>query len=94
MDNLADHRRIGGESVQIGDCHVWAEINYLDSATDYHEYLPKNFARPRNIAGNELVMLESHAPPRSSKAKHWPPWLVLPFIFMISWFLLRFLDVW
>ena len=27
-------------SVHIKDCRVWAEIRYLDSATDYREYLP------------------------------------------------------
>jgi len=93
MDNPADHQRIGGESVQIGDCYVWTEINYLDSPTDYREYLPKNCSRPRNIPGNDLVMLESQASPRSSKAKHGSPLLVLLFMLMIAWFLLRFFDV-
>jgi hypothetical protein len=94
MDNLADHQRIGGENVRIGDCYVSAEINYLDSPTDYREYLPNNCARPRNIPCNDLVVLESQASPRSSKAKHWSPWLVFLFILMISWFLFRLLDVW
>ena len=99
MDNLADHQRIGGENVRIGDCYVWAEINYLDSPTDYREYLPKNCARPRNIPCNDLVVLESHASPRSSKAKQWSPWLAFLFILslflpMISWFLFRLLDLW
>ncbi len=95
MDNLADHQRIGGGKLRIG---VWAEIGYLDSPTDYREYLPKNGARPRNIPCNDLVVLESHASPQSSKAKQWSPWLVFLFIlmisFMISWFSLCLLDLW
>jgi hypothetical protein len=94
MDNLADYPRIGGESVQVGDCWVWAEINYLDSPTNYREYLPQNCDCPRNIPGNDVIMLESYGSPRSSKARPWLPWLVLRFIIMISWFLPRLLDVW
>jgi hypothetical protein len=94
MDNLADHQRIGGESVRIGDCYVWAEINYLDSPADYREYLPKNCVRPGNIPCNDLVMLESHVSPRSSIAKHWTPWLVFLLVLMISRFLFRLLDLW
>jgi len=33
---------IGGQGFHIGDCYVWAEIYYLDSPTDFREYLPKN----------------------------------------------------
>jgi hypothetical protein len=94
MDNPADHQRIGGESAQIGDCYVWAEINYLDSPTDYREYLPRKCAHPRNIPGNDLVMLESHKSPRSSETKLWSPWMVLLFMSMIAWFLLRLFGVW
>jgi hypothetical protein len=94
MDNLTDHRRIGGESVTISDCWVWAVIHYLDSPTNYREYLPQNGTRPRNIPGNDVVMLESHASLQSPKARRWSPWLVLLFILMSSWLLLRLLDVW
>ncbi len=31
---------VTGESVYVGDCYVWAEISYLDSSTDYREFLP------------------------------------------------------
>ena len=34
-------KQIGGEPVHIRDCYVWAEIYYLDSKTDYREYLPE-----------------------------------------------------
>jgi hypothetical protein len=94
MDNLADRQRIGGESVQISDCRVWAEINYLDSPTNYCECLPQHCARQSNIRGHDMVMLESYAPLRSSKARRWLPWLVVLFIIVISWFLPRFLEAW
>jgi len=54
------YKQIGGEPVHIRDCYVWAEIYYLDSKTDYREYLPE---RPHSLPENELVMLDS---PRES----------------------------
>jgi hypothetical protein len=60
MGNLTDHHRNGGESVHIGDCCVWAEINYLDSLTDYRECRPQNSSKvSRTSPPNNLVMLES-----------------------------------
>jgi len=50
------YKQIGGEPVHIRDCHVWAEIYYLDSKTDYREYLPE---RPHALPESELVMLDS-----------------------------------
>jgi hypothetical protein len=94
MDNLADHQRIGGESVQISDCWVWAEINYLDSPTDYREYLPQNCARSGTIPANDAIVLGSCVFPQRSKVRQWSHCLILLFIFLISWFLLRFPDVW
>jgi len=32
--------RIGGSTTRVGDCYIWAEIQYLDSASDYREFLP------------------------------------------------------
>lgn len=50
------YNQIGGEPVHIRDCYVWTEIYYLDSKTDYREYLPE----PAHSAlENELVMLDS-----------------------------------
>jgi hypothetical protein len=48
---------IGGNGSHVGDCYVWAEINYLDSATDYREFLSIN-APPPTPASGELVMLD------------------------------------
>jgi|SRR5215813_1448242 len=43
-------------SFHVKDCYVWSEIYYLDSATDYREYLPKNV---RHSGFGELILLES-----------------------------------
>ena len=40
MGKFAPNRRAGGAAIHVSDCRVWAEINYLDSLTDYREYLP------------------------------------------------------
>ena len=53
-------KKIGGYSVHVGDCYIWSEIYYLDSDTDYREYLPE---RPNALPESELVMLDS---PRES----------------------------
>ena len=41
---MSDHapypRKIGGKFAHVGDCYVWAEIYYLDSLTDYRDFLP------------------------------------------------------
>ena len=37
---LNQDKQIGGEPVHVRDCYVWAEVYYLDSRTDYREYLP------------------------------------------------------
>ena len=51
---------IGGDCSYVGDCYVWAEINYLDSATDYREFLTSNALSPMPPIG-ELVMLDDGA---------------------------------
>jgi hypothetical protein len=45
-----------GTSFLVQDCYVWSEIYYLDSATDYREYLPQN---ARHSGFGELIMLDS-----------------------------------
>ena len=51
---------IGGNGSPVGDCYVWAEINYLDSATDYREFLRCNAPSPMPLNG-ELVLLDDGA---------------------------------
>lgn len=56
---LDQHKQIGGEAVHIRDCYVWAEISYLDSSTDYREFLPQLPANPGTVSRDELVMLDT-----------------------------------
>lgn len=93
MSNLADHQRVGGEGFHISDCLVWAEIYYLDSPTDYREYLPRNCVGPTTVT-DDLVMLDSSACSQESRARHSSPWLVVLLMLLISCFLLRLLGVW
>lgn len=46
---------------RIGDCHIWAEIHYLDSATDYRECLPEPSLKSAPRVVDDLVMLDSSA---------------------------------
>jgi hypothetical protein len=45
--NVRPPSHIGGHAVRIGDCYVWAEIEYLDSASDYRECIPSRRILPR-----------------------------------------------
>jgi hypothetical protein len=61
MSDLTQHPQIGGTGIHVGDCYVWAEIHYLDSPTDYREFLPCN--HPRQVPpSSQLVMLDDRAP--------------------------------
>ena len=82
MGDLADHQRIGGENVHISDCYVWAEIYYLNSTSDYREYLPQNGADgPRFISHDNWIPLEfsERAPGRSAQ----PSWSLIAFLFFL-----------
>jgi hypothetical protein len=61
MANTIERKEIGGEGIHIRDCYVWAEIYYLDSPSDYREYLPQD--RHWRPDGHRLEMLDS---PRQS----------------------------
>jgi hypothetical protein len=50
-------RGVENNAVHIQDCRIWAEIYYLDSPTDYREYLAQGSMQPKEGC-NELVMLE------------------------------------
>jgi hypothetical protein len=60
MRDLSRQERIGGNGSHVGDCYVWAEINYLDSPTDYREFLPSSAPSSMPPIG-ELVMLDDGA---------------------------------
>ena len=45
MCEPTDQKEIGGQTIHVGDCHVWAGIYYLDSPTDYREYIANPMSR-------------------------------------------------
>ena len=51
-------KEIGGDGFYVRDWHVWSAIHYLDSPTDYREYLPPHGVSPF-ISRDDLVMLDS-----------------------------------
>ena len=58
MADLTKGKDVAGSSFHIGDCYIWAEIFYLDSSTDYREYLPQSTWRPLAVKGGDLIMLD------------------------------------
>lgn len=61
MDALRPEEQIGGTPVRVTDCYIWAAIYYLDSSSDYREYLP--YSRQRiAIPPGDLVMLGDRPP--------------------------------
>ncbi len=59
-------------SVHGQDFRVWEEILYLDSPSDYREFLPKNSDRA-NMRDVDLVMLDRRSSSGSrSRATNWP----------------------
>jgi hypothetical protein len=52
------NKQIGGEAIHIRDCYVWAQIYYLDSATDYREHLVGPPPQQRSAVQGELLMLD------------------------------------
>jgi len=87
MESRPGKEQIGGSSVHVGDCYIWAAISYLDSPTDYHECLPYSRRLPAP-SDDELVMLDE---------KDHLPWARLSavtiFAFLTSIFLLFFMRV-
>lgn len=62
MANRAEHSfPRSNPSFRVGDCYIWAEIHYLDSATDYRECLPHPSSKRVPHAVDDLVMLDSSA---------------------------------
>jgi len=60
METRPGKEQIGGSAVHVGDCYVWAAISYLDSSTDYREYLPHRLQRAVP-SDDELVMLDERS---------------------------------
>ena len=57
MPNTIPREEIGGEGIHVRDCYVWTEISYLDSPSDFREYLPQD--RQWKSNDDRLVMLDS-----------------------------------
>ncbi|HMK23355.1 MAG TPA: hypothetical protein VK466_13555 [Terriglobales bacterium] len=57
MANTVPREEIGGEGIHVRDCYVWTEIAYLDSPSDFREYLPRD--RQGKPKDDPLVMLDS-----------------------------------
>jgi hypothetical protein len=47
VKNVRPPSSVGGHTVHIGDCYVWAVIHYLDSASDYRECIGARRTLPR-----------------------------------------------
>ena len=61
---INQQKQIGGEPYHVRDCYVWAEIFYLDSATDYREYLPECSVGPPMLLHADFVLLDDSASDR------------------------------
>lgn len=57
------HDRNKGAHFQIQGCQLWAEIDYLDSPTDYRECLQESMSPPRSAPQSELILLDGHTLP-------------------------------
>jgi hypothetical protein len=57
MSDLRHDQQVGGASIHVGDCYVWADIYYLDSPTDYSECLTMKGSK-HDHAGDDLVLLD------------------------------------
>ena len=69
MANTIQRKEIGGEGIRVRDCYVWTEIYYLDSPSDYREYLPHD--RHWSPDDHRLEILDS---PRQSLRYARDPW--------------------
>jgi hypothetical protein len=85
MDNLANHECIGGQEVHIGDCQVWAGIFYLDSPTNYREYLSQNCGVHSLRSKETLVMLDEVPSQWNIRSLFWL--LPVPMLFLVAFIL-------
>ena len=51
--------RTGCQEFHVGDVHVWTEIYYLDSPTDYREYIHRD-AKPHD--DHSMILLDDCPP--------------------------------
>jgi hypothetical protein len=92
MAEPSERKQIGGDAIHIGDCQVWVEIYYLDSQTDYREYLAQKRVPFRF---DEFVLLcSSTSSPRSNR-RSVLAWAT-PLLFLVMSWLFMYLiwDSW
>jgi len=75
MGNPVPRRSAGGTAFHASDCRVWTEISYLDSSTDYREYLPPGKAG-RRTETNDLW--------EPSDGASWPPQTGSYFVLLLA----------
>jgi hypothetical protein len=92
MAKPAERKQLGGEALHVGDCQVWVEICYLDSKTDYREYLPRKRVPFRS---DEFVLLRSSTSTPKLNLRSVLTWAT-PLLFLVaSWFFMYFiLESW
>jgi hypothetical protein len=84
MDGEGNNDQIGGVSAHVGDCYIWSAIHYLDSHTDYREFLPCN-APKVPPANDKLIMLDDIRRPRRFLGVGFIVGALLTFILLYSW---------
>lgn len=67
VNSMADLNQAETNPLHLQDWRVWAEINYLDSPTEYREYLPNASTQNRAISA-DFVLLSTKRP---SKGRRW-----------------------
>ncbi len=60
MKKLTNNFAYGEREHDWGDWHVWTEIRYLDSPTDYREYLPRSRRASTRQYQDSLVLLDGY----------------------------------
>ena len=90
MVNPTERKQVGEEAVHIRDCRVRAEIYYLDSSTDYREYLPGNRDRLPTRSYDDLIRSDFSIPWLGSDPKRVFGWVAPAFLLLVAWLFLYF----
>lgn len=88
MVNPTERKQVGGEAVHIRDFRVWAEIYYLDSSTDYREYLPQECDRSPTRSYDDFIRLDPSGPWHGSDPKRVFGWVAPAFLLLVAWLFL------
>jgi hypothetical protein len=69
MRKPSNEKHIGGSTFHVGDVQVWAEIFYLDSSTNYREYLA-DVPQPTPLTGDMILLDDASCFPDLEELKH------------------------